>query len=251
MFGRLGVRGKILAVVAVPILVLLIAAGAVTFAAARTWDSARNTAQLLTISEASASLATALEGERDASVNFVDSFTQSESGRAQAAAAVDAGYLFLRSKVAALSGAEGVQARAALARVDAALGLRIDTDPVTGFATVAPYGTLSADELTGIYAVRAVTFKNRVQDWPAFPTEQEAAAREGDYAQIERDILAISLTATPAGGVQDAVAQLDARVVAEAAAGVLAAVPGTLVDDIVSARAAMPLSARFRMRSPS
>ncbi len=238
MFGRLGVRGKILAVVAVPILVLVIAAGAVTFAAARTWDTARNTAQLLTISSASGNLATALESEREASVNFVDSFEQSDTGRRQSAAAVDAGYLALRSKVLALSGADGTQARAALARVDAALGLRIATDPVTGFATVEQYADLPADQLTGIYAVRAVTFSNRAQDWPTFPSEQEAAAREGDYAQIERDIHAVSLTATPAGGVQAAVAELDARVQAEAAAAVLAAVPGTLVNDIVSARTA-------------
>ncbi len=235
MFGRLGVRGKILAVVAVPILVLLIAAGAVTFAAARTWDSARNTAQLLTIAGASASLATALEGERDASANFVDSFEQSDSGRTQTAAAVDAGYLALRAKVVAVSGAQGAQARAALEQVDAALGLRINTDPATGFVTVEP--TPPAGELTGIYAVRAITFANRVQDWPAFPTEQEAAKRGGDYSQIERDILAISLTATPAGGVQEAVTELDARVAAEAAAAVLAAVPGTLVSEIDSARA--------------
>ena len=238
MFGRLGVRGKILAVVAVPILVLLIAAGAVTFAAARTWDNARNTAQLLTVADAAASLAAALEAERDSSTNFVDSFEQSDSGRRLTAAAVDAGYLALRSKVAALSGAQGASARATLGRVEAALGLRINTDPATGFVTVAPLVEIPAEQRTGLYAVRAITFENRVQDWPAFPSEQEAATREGDYAQIQRDILAISTTATPAGGVQEAVTELDVRVSAEAAASVLAAIPGTLVDDIVTARAA-------------
>jgi signal transduction histidine kinase len=238
MFGRLGVRGKILAVVAVPILVLLIAAGAVTFSAARTLDSSQNTAQLLTVVEAAADLATALEDERDASTNFVDSFTQSDVGGTVAEAAVDSAYLALRSRVQALSGADGAAALDVLARVDATLGLRLDTEPGTGFVTVTSYDTIPADELTGIYAVRAITYSNRVQDWPAFPTETEAAAREGDYAQISRDVLAISLTATPAGGVQEAVNALLAVVDAEAAMAVLAAVPGTLVDDIVSARSA-------------
>ena len=237
MFGRLGVRGKILAVVAVPILVLLIAAGAVTFAAARTLDSSQNTAQLLTVAGAAADLAVALEDERDASTNFVDSFTTSDTGGSVAQAAVDSAYLALRSTVAAVSGPERAAALAALARIDASLTLRTSTEAATGFITVTPYEALSDAELTGIYAVRAVTYTNRVQDWPEFPTEGEAAAREGDYAQISRDVEAVSLTATPAGGVQAAVVTLLERVNAEAAMAVLSAVPGTLVDDVVDARA--------------
>ncbi len=136
MFGKLGIRGKILAVVAVPILVLLIAAGAVTFSAARTWDSARNTDQLVAVSEAASELAAAIQQEREASVNFVDSFSQADTGRGRTSAAVDSSYLALRAKVAALSGPDGAAAQAALARIDEAIGLKLDTDPVSGVVTV-------------------------------------------------------------------------------------------------------------------
>ena len=207
MFGRLGVRGKILAVVAVPILVLLVAAGAVTFAAARTWDTARNTDQLLNVANQAGTLGAALEDERDSSANFIDSYSQAQLGRTQAQNAVDASYLALRAKVAGVSGSERAAALDALARVDALLGLKVTTDPVTGAVTVAPLDSVPAAERTGLYPLRAIAAEvKKAGEWPTFPSEADIAKQGSDYAQIGRSVLAVSLTATEAGGVSAAVA---------------------------------------------
>jgi signal transduction histidine kinase len=238
MFGRLGVRGKILAVVAVPILVLLIAAGAVTFAAARTWDSARNLNQLLSVAAAAGDLGNALQDERESSVNFVDSFSQAIAGRARAENAVNSNYLALRAKVAGVSGPQRAAAADALAQVEALLGLKLTTDPATGVATVTSVSDVPVAERTGLYSLRALTYSENAGDWPTFPTQTEASKQGSDYAQVGRSVLAVSLTATSAGGISDAVAAIEASILDEATQAELAAAAGTLVEPIKSAQAA-------------
>ncbi len=97
---------------------------------------------------------------------------------------------------------------------------------------------MPASDRAGLYALRAITYTNRSGDWPLFPSEQEAATQEGDYDQIARAVLGISLTATEAGGVREAIATLEANIEAEAGEAVRAAVPATLVDDVEAARVA-------------
>src|SRR6478735_1645727 len=88
MLQRLGIRGKILAVVAVPILVLLLAAGYITYAAVSALGAATNATQFVDTAQASQQFQADLNAERDAGVNFVDSYLQGVSGRAASRAAI-------------------------------------------------------------------------------------------------------------------------------------------------------------------
>lgn len=75
MLQRLNIRGKILAVVAVPILVLLLAVGVVTINATQTLNNTRNVEQLIGVLGASRAFESDLQTERNLSVNYVDAFT--------------------------------------------------------------------------------------------------------------------------------------------------------------------------------
>jgi signal transduction histidine kinase len=238
MFGRLGVRGKILAVVAVPILVLLVAAGAVTFAATRTWDSARNDSQLLTVADAAGRFSTALEDEREYSASFVDSFSQSVLGRARAEAAVNSSYLALREKVASVAGDQRAAALDALAQVDALVDLRTTADPTTGVETVVSVGAVPVNTRTGIYQLRAMTYVENPGDWPTFLGPVQTDALATGYSQVHESVLAVSLTATAAGGVGDAVSALASAIEEEATQANLATGTGALVEPIQTARLA-------------
>lgn len=86
MLQRLGVRGKLLAVLAVPVLVLLLTSFFVIQSAFVAFQNASNAAQLVNALEDAAVADSALDAERTAAFNFSDTITQ---GPASYQAAVD------------------------------------------------------------------------------------------------------------------------------------------------------------------
>ena len=81
MLQRLGIRGKILAVVAVPVLVLLLAAGYITLQATNALGAATNAQQLVATANAAKPFQAAFNVERDAAANFVNTFAGYSSNR--------------------------------------------------------------------------------------------------------------------------------------------------------------------------
>ncbi len=132
MFGRLGIRGKIFAVVAVPILVLIIVAGSVTAATFRTYDSAKNSSQLLEVSQATHNLTVALQDERDAGVNFIHFLPFAIGVRDAAEAKTDAQYQAVLAAAASAPPASRAAAADAIASIDSI----VSTDGLAGARAV-------------------------------------------------------------------------------------------------------------------
>src|SRR4051794_10654394 len=84
MLQRLGIRGKILAVVAVPIIVLLFAAGYIPLQATAALRVASNAQQLVATAQASQPFQAAFAAERDSAANYVDTFSTGQAQRADA-----------------------------------------------------------------------------------------------------------------------------------------------------------------------
>lgn len=97
MLQRLGIRGKILAVVAVPIIVLLLAAGYITAQATTALADASNAQQLVSVAKAAEPFQTAFNKERDAAANFVDTFSGYQSDRAEAQSSIETSTLALQN----------------------------------------------------------------------------------------------------------------------------------------------------------
>jgi len=233
MFGRLGVREKILAVVAVPILVLVLAAGAVTVSAARTWESARNVTQLLTVIGAATDLSEALQNERGDSANFVHAYAVTDTNRSRTENVVNAAYLDLRAAVANVGGGQQSVASADLARVDEIVGLRIVTNTITGVVSVQSWSEVPTDQRTGLSALRAVRLIENSGDWPTFPDDLAVADQAAGYQAIDESLTSVVATATTAGGVRDAIAALEVAVQDEAAKAHDAnTVPGAMVPGL-------------------
>lgn len=121
MLQRLGIRGKLLAVVAVPMVVLLLAASFVVFTATVNQSSARNTEQLVGLVRDGASMLQDVQAERGNVLNYLSATsdglaTSSTAGKAvdntvatiTTAAAEDPAYAAVVSAIsAAVTGAGG------------------------------------------------------------------------------------------------------------------------------------------------
>ena len=121
MLQGLGIRGKLLAVVAFPTIVLLLAASFVVFGAVTDQSSARNTEQLVTLVETGAAMVEDIQTERGDALNYVSATSDgleksSTAGTAvditvatiTAAAAADPAYAAVASAIsAAVSGVGG------------------------------------------------------------------------------------------------------------------------------------------------
>src|SRR5690554_8005228 len=79
MLQRLSIRGKLLAVVAVPILVLIVAAGVITLGSVQDLNSARNAEQLVDTLDRARALQDDLQTERSLAANFVHTVQAGES----------------------------------------------------------------------------------------------------------------------------------------------------------------------------
>src|SRR6188768_3652414 len=85
MLQRLSIRGKILAVVMVPILVLVLTAGFVVWTSVTEVARTNNTAQLMDVVNGSAEFNSALRVEADTATNYLDAWVEhTEELRAQA-----------------------------------------------------------------------------------------------------------------------------------------------------------------------
>ncbi|MCB2413689.1 nitrate- and nitrite sensing domain-containing protein [Demequina sp. TTPB684] len=81
MLQRLGIRGKLLAVVAVPTIVLLLAASFVVLNAAATYNAGRNTSQLVESVQTGTPLVVALQEERALVASYLRAISDGEADR--------------------------------------------------------------------------------------------------------------------------------------------------------------------------
>ncbi|WP_062210593.1 nitrate- and nitrite sensing domain-containing protein [Demequina oxidasica] len=196
MLQRLSIRGKILAVVAVPILVLLLAVGVVTLNATQSLNNARNVEQLLEVLGDARSFEADLQTERNLSVNYVDAVSVGANKRSDAEQATDAAVAALQAEVAENPTPEG---EAALSQIDKAIGL---TQP-----TVFLVDERSVDIVN-----------NEIGEWPTFPSEEEVQETVDNYTAITTQIDLIG-DATPASaGVKSPISSLSIAIGAESAA---------------------------------
>lgn len=180
MLQRLGIRGKLLAVVAVPTIVLLLAATFVVFDAANSYSAGRNTTQLVQAVESGTPLVAAVQAERAEESHYLRAINDGDADRISARNSVNTTVATLRAAgeedpsfapiadaiVAAIDGADfrqGLDTARGIATVDHAEGefpdwpleaavesaieeyLRI-ADEVADAATAAPvneFGTLA------------------------------------------------------------------------------------------------------------
>ena len=89
MLQRLGIRGKLLAVVAVPTIVLLLAASFVVWSATSTYSSSRNSSELTRLIALETPLVAALQAERTAVTGYLRAVTDGDSDRLAARNRVD------------------------------------------------------------------------------------------------------------------------------------------------------------------
>src|SRR5690554_3842735 len=79
MLQRLSIRGKLLAVVAVPILVLIVAAGVITLGSVQDLNSARNAEELVDTLDRARAVQADLQTERRLAANFVHTVQDGDS----------------------------------------------------------------------------------------------------------------------------------------------------------------------------
>ena len=89
MLQRLGIRGKLLMVVAVPTLVLLLAAALVVWNAASTYSASRNTSQLSDLIQKGTPVVAAVEAERFEVTKYLRAVSDGNADRVAARASVD------------------------------------------------------------------------------------------------------------------------------------------------------------------
>ena len=89
MLQRLGIRGKLLMVVAVPTLVLLLAAALVVWNAASTYSASRNSSQLSDLIQKGTPVVAAIEAERFEATKYLRATTDGNADRVAAQASVD------------------------------------------------------------------------------------------------------------------------------------------------------------------
>lgn len=175
MLQRLSIRGKILAVVAVPILVLLLAVGVVSVTASQSLNDAENVEQLLEVLGDAREVTADAQEERSLSVNYVNAYNDGLSKRNDAEASTDTAVAALDAAAQDNPTDEG---EAALAKVDDALNR-----------------TQPTDYLVDLRAVDVVS--NGIGEWPTFPSAEDAQATAGAYAAIAQEISDIE-NSTPA-----------------------------------------------------
>lgn len=174
MLQRLSIRGKILAVVAVPIIVLLLAVGVVTLSASQTLNNARNVEQLLGTLDKSRGFVQNLQTERNLSVNYVDAVTDGAKKREDAQSTTDAAVAALNTEVTENPTPEG---ETALKKVNTLLNR---TQP----------GVFLAD-------LRAIDVSSEeLGDWLTFPDAADVAANAEGYAAVATAIEEVN-NATP------------------------------------------------------
>ena len=186
MLQRLNIRGKILAVVAVPILVLLLAVGVVTLNATQTLSSTRNVEQLLDVLGASRSFEADLQAERNLSVSYVDAYSGGLKKRIDAESVTDDAIAGLAAQVADNPTSDGEDAAARITKA-------ID-------------GSQSNPSLTDLRAIDATD--NGIGEWLSFPSTDDVQAAADSYAAIGAEIEDITASTPSSAGLRSTLARV-------------------------------------------
>lgn len=186
MLQRLSIRGKILAVVAVPILVLLLAVGVVTLNATQTLSSTRNVEQLLDVLGASRSFEADLQAERNLSVSYVDAYSGGLKKRTDAEGVTDDAIAGLAAEVADNPTPDGEDAAARITKA-------ID-------------GSQSNPSLTDLRAIDAED--NGIGEWLSFPSADDVQAAADSYAAIGAEIEDIIASTPSSAGLRSTLARV-------------------------------------------
>lgn len=167
MLQRLGIRGKLLAVVAVPILVLIVAAGVITLGSVQDLNAARNAEQLVDTLDRARELQADLQEERAVSANFVHAVQDGESKLRAARGLTESALDDIAERLAdpEISNPQEIQDA-----VDAAL-------------------SRSGDQILAAERALAITPATDESDgWLVFPTEDEIDAMQTAYAAVVADL---------------------------------------------------------------
>ncbi|MFN3866781.1 MAG: nitrate- and nitrite sensing domain-containing protein, partial [Demequina sp.] len=162
MLQRLGIRGKLLAVVAVPILVLVLAAGFITFGSLQDLNTARNSEQLIDTLDGARDLQAHLQDERYATANFVHVIRDTQDKLDDAYSFTETALSEIERRVAA-SGAE--DPGAILAQVDDAISRQ---------------GTSFMVEER---ALDLLPPTDESEGWLVFPSDDDIALMQAGYAE--------------------------------------------------------------------
>ncbi|WP_156159155.1 ATP-binding protein, partial [Demequina gelatinilytica] len=166
MLQRLGIRGKLLAVVMVPILVLLSAVSYITLSAASDYRENSNAEKLVdTLSEARETEAL-IQDERSAALNFVHLIQDTQEKLAEARADVEYRYGTLAERLRSLDGA---QAETLFTFTQQRLGVTDD-----GMLPEARAYTLGTPETEG--------------GWVVLPTDDEIEQMDAAYREAVRQL---------------------------------------------------------------
>src|SRR5690554_2224463 len=170
MLQRLGIRGKLLAVVAVPILVLIVAAGVITLGSVQDLNAARNAEELIDTLDRARDLQADLQTERALAANFVHAVQNGESNLRTAYQTTSSALDDLAVRLAEpdIENPEEIQAA-----IDAALSR-------SGNQILAVERTASTSPPT-----------EESEGWLVFPAEDEITAMQEAYAAVVADIDAI------------------------------------------------------------
>lgn len=167
MLQRLGIRGKLLAVVAVPILVLIVAAGVITLGSVQDLNLARNAEQLVGTLDRARELQADLQDERAVSANFVHSV---QDGESKLRAARDLTESALDDIAERLADPEISNPQQIQDAVDAAL-------------------SRSGDQILTAERTLAISPATEESDgWLVFPSEDEIAGMQSAYAAVVADL---------------------------------------------------------------
>lgn len=231
MLQRLGIRGKLLAVVATPTIVLLLAASFVVFNAASAYTAGRETTELVELVEMGTPLVTSLQVERARVSDYLRALSDGEGDRVTARNAVNTAVATLRNTgaadpsfapvadriVAAVEGTNGTQSLEESRKIvivepvsegfpvwpqDSAIQTQIDefnriADEVALAAQDAPINDTGniARSLSALIKVEATATESYLTD-----ARTAAEALPGDYDVTDRSM---AVFAKQAGGVPD------------------------------------------------
>ncbi|GIG54023.1 sensor histidine kinase [Demequina activiva] len=228
MLQRLGIRGKILAVVAVPILVLVLAAGFITYGASQDLSAARNSEQLVDTLDAARTLEANLQDERYAAINFVHII---QDTRSKLVVGQNDTEDALADTVARIQEVEGEDAGPIIADLYAALGVTSLDDP------------LFPNERS-----LSITPPTEEGGWVGFPSLDEVASMQEGYTAARERVAAVAATADEnAGG---AFQTLDFRIGFESeTATTLFTSPLPFKDDLESVTAQVDASIQSMLGS--
>ncbi|MFV0634637.1 ATP-binding protein [Demequina sp.] len=197
MLQRLGIRGKLLAVVAVPILVLVLAAGFITFGSVQDLNTARNAEQLIDTLDRARSLEDSLQAEREATANYVSAYQDTTGVLDDARDYTDTALDQIDQALAAVDEEDQEGAQEIQDRIDSALS----RSGSTYLADARSYRVTSATEES--------------EGWLVFPSADDVAAMQALYADAVEDLNAVAADVPDSYGIDVLLSTLTFRVNSE------------------------------------